>query len=376
MRTNMAGRKLTLPLLICLFSITQAFGQSEVFKNVVNNLAFYKQKKDLKYLANAKKSVDSLIRTHKDSIDLHKNVYKAVVYSSIAYIDSLNKLKQPPGFFEQVCKDVDKLAANRRIYKYQPEMDFSRRCLANVFIRRGFAAMRLTDYYNAIAAFRRAKIYAPEFKELNAYIGYANNHLGNLIEAAKNYSDLLKTDSTKADIIEAASNTYKSIGDTSKALQILQRGRKHLPDDRFLLLDEANIHNNKRDYNSLQPLLPKLLDLNPNNAEIAYVAANCYDHLNDFNKAESLYLRSIELNSALYEPVYNLGLLYFKESVLKHGDDSSKDAARAAQWLEKANEISPNDVKCLQLLQLVYAKTGDKDQIDKTNSKIKLLTNQ
>ncbi|MFB9844482.1 tetratricopeptide repeat protein [Mucilaginibacter ginsenosidivorans] len=375
-KTDMTARKLIFPLLICLLLVTHVFGQSEVFKSVVNNLAFYKQKKDLKYLASAKKSVDSLIKTHKDSVDLRKNVYKAVVYSSIVYIDSLNKLKEPATFFDQVCRDVDKLLANKRIYKYQPEMDFSRRCLANVFIRRGFGYMRLTDYYNAMSAFRQAKKYAPEFKELNAYIGYANSHLGNLIESAKNYTELLKTDSTKADIIEAAANTYKAIGDTSKALQILQKGRKYLPDDRFLLLDEANIYSNKRDYAALHGLLPKLMDQNPNNAEVAYVAANCYDHLNDFNKAESLYLRSIELNSALYEPVYNLGLLYFKESVSKHGEEESKDVGRAAQWLEKANEISPNDVKCLQLLQLVYAKTGDQDQIDKINSKLKLLTNQ
>ena len=62
---------------------------------------------------------------------------------------------------------------------------------------------------------------------------------------AKYYTDLLKTDSTKAEYIEAASNTFKAIGDTSKALQILQKGRRHLPDDKFLLLDEANIYNNR-----------------------------------------------------------------------------------------------------------------------------------
>src|ERR1700761_4081949 len=104
----MAGRKVILPLFICLFVASAAFGQTEVFKGVVNNLAFYKQKKDLKYLAGAKKSVDSLITTHADSIDLAKNVYKVVVYSSIAYIDSLNKLKQPASFFNQVYKLYDK----------------------------------------------------------------------------------------------------------------------------------------------------------------------------------------------------------------------------------------------------------------------------
>ncbi|MBS1533199.1 MAG: tetratricopeptide repeat protein [Bacteroidetes bacterium] len=372
----MNGRKFLLPLVMCLLSASVCLGQSEVFKNVVNNLAFYKQKKDLKYLAGAKKSVDSLIKTHLDSIDLPKNVYKLVVYSSIAYIDSANKLKQPANFFDKVCKLQNKLASDKKIYRFQPEMDYSRRCIANVYLRQGFAYMRVTDYYNAIRSFREAQLYAPEFKELNAYIAYANNRLGNLMDAARYYTNLLKTDSTNAQYVEAASSSFKAIGDTSKALQALQKGRKHLPDDKFLLLDEANIYCNRRDYRSLEPLLTQLLDQNPSSAELAFTAANCYDHLNDFDKAESLYLRSIELNNSMFDPVYNLGILYFKEGISKHGDDAAKDVARAGQWLEKASEISPNDVKCLQLLQMVYARAGNQDQADKINSKLKLLTNQ
>jgi tetratricopeptide (TPR) repeat protein len=372
----MTGRNVLLSFLICLLSASVSFGQTEVFKSVVNNLAFYKQKKDLKYLAGAKKSVDSLIKTHADSIDVAKNVYKLVVYSSIAYIDSTNKLKQPATFFPQVCRLQRQLTANKKIYRYQPEMDYARRCIANVYVRQAFAYMQISDYYNAIRLFGEAQKYAPEFKELNAYIAYANNRLGNLTDAAKYYTDLLKKDSTQAQYIEAASNTYKSIGDTSKALQVLQKGRKYLPEDKFILLDEANIYSNRKNYKLLEPLLEKLLDQNPNNAEVAFIAANCYDHLNNFDKAESLYLRSIELNSTIYEPVYDLGILYFKEGLLKHGDDSNKDVARAGQWLEKANEISPNDIKCLQLLQMVYAKAGNQEQIEKINSKLKLLTNQ
>jgi len=372
----MTCRKIILPFFTVFLTASFAFGQSESLKSVVNNLAFYKQKKDLKYLTNAKKSVDSLFRTHADSVDVAKNVYKVVVYSSIAYIDSLNKLKQSGDFFLALCRQVDKLSSNRKIYRYQPEMDYAKRCLANVYMRRGFSYMHISDYNGAIGCFQNAHKYAPSFNELNGYLAYANSRLGNLTLAAKHYSEVLKTDSTKAEYIEAASNAYKSIGDTSKALQILQKGRKHLPDDKFLLLDEANIYNNRRDYHGLASILPKLLDENGNNADITFIAANCYDHLDILDKAESLYLHAIELNSTNYDPVYNLGILYLKEGLRKHGDDSEKDIARSRQWLEKANEMSPNDVKCLQLLQMVYAQTGDHEQVDKINNKLKLLTNQ
>ena len=66
----MQGRKITLPVLIVLFTTSAAFCQTEALKTVVNNLAFYKQKKDLKYLSNAKTTVDSVIQASPDPNDL------------------------------------------------------------------------------------------------------------------------------------------------------------------------------------------------------------------------------------------------------------------------------------------------------------------
>jgi tetratricopeptide (TPR) repeat protein len=161
------------------------------------------------------------------------------------------------------------------------------------------------------------------------------------------------------------------------ALNIIKKARKVLPADKSLLLEEANIYNNRRDFRNLVNLLPDLLDIKQNNADIAFVAANCYDHLNRYGEAESLYLRSIELNSTAYDPAFNLGLLYFKESNLKSLTGSkSENEARAAQWLERASEISPNDANCLQVLKLVYAQTNNHEQFNRIDNKLKQITNQ
>ena len=372
----MLNRKITTPVLILLFTTSFAFCQSEVFKPVVNNLALYKKKKDLKFLGFAKKSIDSLITTHADSLDLKKSVYRVVVNSSILYLDSLNTLKQPDDFFIKTVSLVDKISVKKRINRFRDEMDYADRCIANVYIRKGFAYMNASDFTNAEQSFLSAKKYAPSFKQLSFYIAYSNNKLGNLKDAAKYYNDLIGTDSTKAEYIETISNIYKSIGDTTKALDVLQKGRKRLPDDKLLLMDEANIYNNQKNYTSLAPLLAPLLDNYPNNADIAFVAANCYDHLNQYDKAESLYLHSIDLNTAAYDPVLNLGVLYFKESLVKNGSDKQKNIDLAVQLLQKANEISPNDIRSLEALQLVYTKTENKNQLIEVNNKLKELNNQ
>ncbi|QKJ29946.1 hypothetical protein HQ865_09325 [Mucilaginibacter mali] len=372
----MNNRKIIFSVVVLLFTTSFTFGQSEKLKGVVNSLAFYRKQQDLKYLANAKKSVDSLIKTKSDSADLEKNVYKALVYTSIVYTDSLNKLGNPPNFFLQTVRLVDDLDKKKKIYKYQAEMNYAKRCLANAYLRRGFIQMRISDYTNALRVFKIAQTYAPSFREINAYIAYANNKTGNIQEAAKCYTILLNTDTIKAEYIDAAASTYKAIGDTAKALQILQKGRKLLPGDRTFLLEEANIYNNRKDYSALAPLLPQLLDDNPNNADIAFIAANCYDRLNEYDRAESMYLHTIDLNSTFYDPVFNLGLLYLKTSSLKKDANANNDLKRAAQWLEKANEISPGDAKCLQLLQIAYTRQGNTEQLNKVNNKLKQLTNE
>ena len=111
-------------------------------------------------------------------------------------------------------------------------------------------------------------------------------------------------------------------------------------------------------------------------ADIAFVAANCYDHLNRFDLAESLYLRAIELSGTDFDPAFNLGLLYFKQSVSKKEGSDIQDLGRAIQWLEKANEISPNSIKSLQALQLAYQKSENQDMLERVNNKLKQLTNQ
>lgn len=372
----MQNRKLIPVLLLLTFTTSLAFCQSEVFKPVVNNLARFKPKKDLKFLAAAKKSIDSLITNKADSANLTKCVYRAVVYTSIVYTDTTNTLKMPADFLSKTTQLVDKISASKKSIRYADQMDYANHCLANVFIRQGFKYLAISDYTNGKQAFLRAQKYAPKYKQLNFYLAYCNNRLGNLQDAANYYSDAIGTDTSKAEYVENTANIYKSMGDTAKAIALLQKGRDHFPADRFLLLNLANIYNNQQNYIALNPLLPQLLDNYPNNADIAFVAANCYDHLNQYDKAESLYLKAINLNSSAYEPVFNLGLLYLKMGLLKSAKAGDTHINDAVSYLEKADEISPNEINGLKALQLAYTCTKNNSGLMNVNDKLKQLTNQ
>ncbi|RYY34639.1 MAG: hypothetical protein EOP46_12745 [Sphingobacteriaceae bacterium] len=370
----MKYRKVILSIVIVLFTANLAFAQSEALKVVVNSLGFYKNTKDINYLTRAKKSIDSLIVTRKDSNNIERLTYRGLVYCTILQEDTLNKTNQPADFFPKLADFIDlKLSTHRKVRQYPDELKFMKQCLANACIREGFKYMNKLDFVNAEKYFSKARGYVPNYKALNIYLAYSNNKLGNLQTAAKFYNNLINTDSIRAEHIQAAANINIAIGDTAMALEIIKKGKKLLPGDKFLLLDEANIYNNKKDYKALLPLLPALLNEYKNNAEVVNVAANCYDMLSMYDKAEELYLRAIDLNSASFEPVFNLALLYYKRSATDK-DDSLKNIYYATKWFEEANEIFPGDVKCLQLLQQIYTQTGNTRQLNKVNSKLKQLT--
>jgi tetratricopeptide (TPR) repeat protein len=369
-------RKSILLLAGCLLTGNIVFAQSEKLKDVVNNLAFFNKQKDLKYLAEAKKAVDRSIVTKADSSNFTKNIYKMVVYASIAYLDSTNALNQPANFQEQVAALIDQSEKNKRSIKYEREIAYSKRCLSNGYMRAAFKENKANNFANALTLFQKAQALTPEVPTLNVYMAYTYQKLGQHREAIKYYVDLINSGDTKLPYYETVINLYKSLGDTSQALSMIKKGREVHPKNKFLLFEEVNIYNNKRDYAALRKLISDLVSLEPNDTEIMFLAASCFDNLKEYDQAESFYLKAIELNPNNYDAIYNLGLLYLRTATLKRNSDiHEENLKRSRQWLEKAHEISPNDLNCLKVLRMLYAETQNNDQLEKVNIQIKQLTN-
>ena len=369
-------RKIVLLLTVLCITSSIAFCQSEAMKDVTNSLALYYKKADLKYLAEAKKNVDNAFKTHADTVNLEKNVYKAIVYASIVYLDSLNTLHQPDTLLQQTSKMVRKLGTYRKIYRYNSQLDFAKSCLANVYLRKAFDFYNKNNYRLAIDNFTIAQQFVPA-KQINSYLANIYYKLGNYKAAVTYYDELLADDKPKIEYIQTATTIYNALGDTTKALAAIQKGLSIYGHDKSLLFEEANIYNNKKDYAVLSTLLDELLYLEPNDGNVLFMAANCYDHLNKNNQAEALYKKAIALNETDYNPIFNLGLLYLRESMAypKGSQQYWAIINRAKNMLEKASEINPNSEKCLESLQMLYLQTNNKSQLEKTQNKLKQLTN-
>ncbi|MBW4891910.1 tetratricopeptide repeat protein [Mucilaginibacter sp. HMF5004] len=345
-------------------------------KDVANNLALYNKSNDYKYLTEAKKAIDGSFKTHADSLNLEKNTFKAVVYSTILYRDSLNTLKLPDTLLRQTTRLVNMLSVNRKIYRYATELNYVKGCIANVYLRKAFDFYDKNNFRQAIVNFDIAKGYVPD-KQIDTYLANIYYKLGNYKTAVIYYDQLLAEPKPKIEYIQTATTLYNTLGDTTKALQAIQKGLSIYGHDKYLLFEEANIYNNKKDYAVLNTLLEELLYLAPNDLNVLFMAANCYDHLNRFQDAERTYKKLIDINNADYNPTFNLGLLYLKRcfTAKKHDDVYWAGISKSRDMLEKASEMNPNNEECLKALQMLYLQTGNQNQLKKVESKLRQLTN-
>ncbi len=368
------ARKLLLSILYLVTTTSFAFSQSEVLKDVFNNLAFYNQKHDLKFLGEAKKAIDKTIITKSDSVNLYKSVYKGVVYATIAYADSLNTLNMPANFLTTTTIFADTLFTRKKIYNYSSEITYIKRNIANTYIRKGFNDMQRNDYRIAITNFEQAKVLVPSADHLGIYLAYSANRMGELNKSAAYYDNLLEKGKPDAEVILTAQKIYKILGDTAKALKAVRNGRNLYPENKKLLFEEANIYNNKKDYRALSGLIAILVKADPDNYDVNFLAAVCYDHLHNLNKAELYYKKAMQLNQTNYDPVFNIGVLYMKEGL--NDQKTSEDKFNQAQYyLEKADDMNPNDPDFLQTLKLLYDKTGNVAQSTKINTQLNQIIN-
>lgn len=367
------ARKLLLSI-VFLFSTSFGFSQTEVLKDVFNNLAFYNQKHDLKFLGEAKKAIDKTIQTKSDSANLYKSAYKAVVYSTIAYADSLNTLHMPDNFLTTTAIYADTLFTRKKIYNYAAEVTYIKKNIANVYIRKGFNDLQRNNYKSAVEFFQKAQLLVPGEDHLGVYMAYAANKMGELNKAAAYYDQLLENGKPNAEIILTAQKTYKVLGDTAKALKAVKIGRTLYPDNKKLLFEEANIYNNKKDYVALRTLIEPLVKANPDDYDINFLAAVCYDQLNQTKQAEVFYKKAMQLNGTAYDPVFNIGVLYMKKG-LADPAKSMENFNLAQLNLEKANEMNPNNPEFMETLKLLYDKTGDSTKSTKISTQINQIIN-
>jgi tetratricopeptide (TPR) repeat protein len=205
-------------------------------------------------------------------------------------------------------------------------------------------------------------------------------------EAKTYYTELVEMDYDKAVIYSDLATIYKNEGDLEKAKATLQQGIEKYPNDAGTLFAKINILLEEQKYAEVIESLDAAIQLAPENYTLYFVQGQSYEAMKEMEKAETAYLKAVDINPDYTDAYYNLGALHYNEGVNvyseandlpfdaideynKMAETANKHFLDAQPYFEKAFEMLPDDVNLKNSLVQIYTKTKQNDKLSEINNK-------
>ncbi|MFD2599373.1 tetratricopeptide repeat protein [Sphingobacterium corticis] len=350
-----------------------AFAQSGV-KEATNNFALYTQTGDLKHLENAKKFIDGVYKTRRDSSNVRINVTRAMVYSSIAYADSLRTIKMD--------KDKDPinltLATLARLKPREKgtresEMAYITQNLAAAYTYKANVALEEQRYDEAYSYFLKVKDLQPKNEDIIYNLALLADQTNQTDRAIEYYRQAIKSKSRQPIQYLELSRIFERNNKPTEARTTLEEGRSAYPDSKEILFKLIEVYSQQRNYAAIVPLAEQAVKLEPENVDLNYLAGFSFENVGNVDKAKQFYERTIQLNDNNYEANLALGLLYLQKFIQNNDDQEAQ--YQAQDYLLKANEIRPHEVNALRSLAMYYENAEDDMQLDRVNLLLNRLLN-
>ncbi|MFD2163898.1 tetratricopeptide repeat protein [Paradesertivirga mongoliensis] len=339
-------------------------------KEASNNFARYTQKPEITTLEKARKNIDESYKTKRDSMSYRVNLIRGMIYSSLAYADSTRKLKYVKDPINEALFSLERLKSPKLNDVHEPEIKFIRKQLSNAWIIKAKQASRALNYSDAFNAYIWADSLSTDKFPLRHNLAVLSERLGYTDKAIQYYSYLI-TDNKRSlsDYYLALSNLYEQTRNSSKALSVIQQGRKAFPGNKDLLFKELNTYADNGAYETVSKLVDDALEFLPDNLNLLYLAGFSFEMTGKKDRAEEYYKKIISLEQNNYEGNYALGLLYLN-SFLKASDKSRDLLAESRRYLVQAAELNPNSVNVLKSLMILYTHTGNTLELQRVKNKL------
>ncbi len=245
-------------------------------------------------------------------------------------------------------------------------------------VNAGIAAYNSKDYASARDLFLMGENGAKDmgdFDTLAVYNGgLAAEQAGDYDTAIAQYQKAADAGYMGAKMYLYMANLYTKQDMPEKYLAVIQEGRKTYPDDADLIVYELNYYLKNNKYKEAENNLKLAIEKEPDNKQLHFSLGVVYDNLKEYDKAIISYEKAIAIDSVYFDPIFNLGALYFNKGVEMNNasndikDNKEYNAAReeakkvfrqAQPYLEKAHRLDPKDLSAITSLKQLYVLLGE-----------------
>lgn len=192
------------------------------------------------------------------------------------------------------------------------------------------------------------------------------------------------------------SQSYLSLGDTVKAESILTSLTDLFPDDEDVTLNLIDLYIKSNKNEEALELLEVAKKADPDNHNLFLAAGILHLNSEEYDQAIVELSRSIELEPELYDSQYGMGASYINKAsemfikaneimdvneYSKAIDEANAIYEKALPFMEKAIELSPDDIFTMRGLQELYYRLKQKDpslapKYDAVKARLDAIDNQ
>ncbi len=341
-------------------------------------------------LDKAKENIDAASAHAKTGAQAKTWYYKGNIYFSIfgsQDVEIRNLHEDPLRVAGESYKKVFELDTKDR---YSSDIKKNLRIGENMLLNAGVQMFNEKQYKEAFQAFETT-IFIAEILGVTDTLAIYNAGLA--AERSEDYDNAIKYYTQCADMGYKTSNMYNFIvylyqkqGKDDEALKALKEGREKNPNDQNLIITELNYYLKEGKFEEAESNLKLAIEKDPNNPILFFSIGSVYDNLKKYEEAEKAYASALQLDAEYFDANYNLGALYFNQGVEKNNkaneieDDKAYKAAieevnaifkKALPYLEKAEQLKPDDRNTLASLKQLYARLSMTDKYNVVNEKLK-----
>jgi tetratricopeptide (TPR) repeat protein len=220
------------------------------------------------------------------------------------------------------------------------------------YFQKGVEEKKAGRYLVASGYFTKAIQMNPGF--IDAYIedGFVNNEMRRTDAAKADFSKAFDLDPQNESVIKELTRIYFNYRQYQLALDMAQKCKNCTDKDRII----AMCYYNLEDYGKAEKLLLALVNKNPKDAEIIYIAASNYLAMGFESKAITWYENAVQLDNKKSQWFFELALLYSNTGNYKKAVAAYTKAADLG--FVKGNDFNEN-------LGFAYVYSGDFDNGEK-----------
>ncbi len=215
-------------------------------------------------------------------------------------------------------------------------------------LHRAMAVSQAGQHAKAFELFKQGLVDRPDYLQLYPAYARALERSGAGREAEKFLAGALK-DRPAPELFEALASTFQRQGRLADAISLLATALAKRPRDEMLMFTLGAAYERKGEVDKSIAQMRQVLEVNPDNAAaLNFIGYTLADKGKDFDEAEKLLVRALQLRPDSGAFLDSLGWVYYRRG----------DFARAVDTLQRAEQLSPNEPMIIEHLADAYQRSS------------------